>query len=402
MTSTVSDSRAVRLSAAVVVLTAPPLNSLVTLAIAPALPGLASHIGADANGELLSQLVMVAPSFMIAIFGPLSGVAAERWGLRSCLLAALVLFAIAGTAGVFAPDLGVLTASRLLLGVAGGAAASLGLSVASQLPESWRELMLGLSGAFGSVLAILALTFGGVLVDWGGWQAPMLLYLLALPVILPALWGVNRRVDAVENAHEQTGRADWAGVFRLWPFYLLMVLQCMALFVPDIQGPFLLEQEGIKSATDIGFTTATYALCSLSIAIFYGPVRRIMGERTMLYLTPILLGIGQIAVGFTHGADNMRLVYLFAGFMGAGWVTPILFSAVLTRAPAHGRAIAMGLIYSTIYVGQFVNPAILTPVRRMVGIHGTFIFDGLLMVLIGLVIVLATRPRLKLAAKPAE
>ena len=105
MDSTASFSRRARISALVVVLTAPPFNTLVTLAVAPALPGLARHIGADANGELLSQLVMVAPAFMIALFGPLAGLLAERWGVRNCLVGALLLFAVSGIAGMLAPDL---------------------------------------------------------------------------------------------------------------------------------------------------------------------------------------------------------------------------------------------------------------------------------------------------------
>lgn len=401
MTSTVSFSRRAQISALIVVLTAPPFNTLVTLAIAPALPGLARHIGADAHGEVLSQLVMVAPAFMIALFGPLAGLLAERWGVRSCLVGALVLFAAAGLAGMLAPDLVTLTATRLVLGAAGGAAAAIGLAAASLLPPGWREPALGLSGACGGLQAILCLTFGGMLVDWGGWQAPMLMYALVLLIIPAALWGIPQKFPEEPGSEGVAQAADWPGILKLWPFYLLMVLQCMALFVPDIQGPFLLDAEGITSGTDIGFITATYAMCSMSVAITYGFVRNRMSERAMLVLTPLLLGIGQVVVGLTHGPENVRIAYLFAGVMGAGWVTPILFSAVLARSPVHGRAIAMGIIYSAIYVGQFVNPALLTPVRLAFGIHATFIADGLLMVAIALVILAVMRPRPHLAPQPA-
>jgi MFS family permease len=402
MTMDGSAMRRARWSAAAVVLSAPPFNTLVTLAIVPALPGLAAHIDASANGELLSQLVMVAPAFTIALFGPISGLFAERLGVRNCLIGALLLYALSGIAGMLAPDLVSLTVSRLILGAAGGAAAALGLSVASQLPESWREPALGFSGACGGGLAILSLTFGGMLVDWGGWQAPMLIYTLVLPIILPAIWGVPARFHEVPGAPDQASAADWAGIFRLWPFYLLMVLECMALFVPDIQGPFLLKEEGVTSATDIGFTTASYAVCSLALSVLYGFARKKLGERAMLVLTPTLLGIGQVLVASTHGTHATRIVYLMAGLMAAGWVTPTLFSAVLARAPVHGRAVAMGIIYSAIYVGQFVNPALLTPIRRIAGIHATFLADGVFMVAIGIIIWLWTGAPVRLAAKPAE
>jgi MFS family permease len=402
MTLSDSATRRTRWSATAVVLTAPPFNTLVSMAIVPALPGLAAHIGTDANGELLSQMVMVTPAFMIALFGPLSGIVAERLGVRNCLVGALLLYALSGLAGMLAPDLFTLTVSRLVLGAAGGAAAALGLSVAAQLPETWRDLVLGLSGACGGGLAVLSLGVGGVLADWGGWQAPMLMYALVLPIILPTLWGVPARFHEVTSAPDLATTADWAGILRLWPFYLLMVLECMALFVPDIQGPFLLVEEGIGSATGIGVVTASYAVCSLSMSIAYGFVRKWLGERAMLVITPTLLGIGQVVLGLTHGTEVTRIAYLFAGLMGAGWVTATLFSAVLARAPAHGRAIAMGLIYSAIYVGQFVNPALLTPIRHLAGIHATFFADGILMMTIGFIIWSWTRPSAGLAANPAE
>jgi MFS family permease len=401
MISLLSGTRRARWSAAAVVLTAPPSNTLVTLAIAPALPGLATHLGTSTNGELLSQLVMVTPAFMIALFGPLSGVIAERLGVRACLIGALLLYAASGLMGMLATDLTMLTVSRLVLGAAGGAAAALGLSVASQLPASWREPVLGLSGAFGGGLAVFCLTFGGILVDWGGWQAPMIMYALVLPIILPAIWGIPARLRNVA-APRQAEAADWSGIFRLWPFYLLMVLECMALNVPDIQGPFLLVEEGISTATAIGLATASYAVCSLTLSIFYGPVRKRLGERAMLVITPMLLGIGQITIASTHGTTAMRIVYLFAGLMGAGWVTPTLFSAVLARAPAHGRAVAMGIIYSAIYVGQFVNPALLMPIRRLTGNHTAFFADGVLMLSVALVVFVCTGPSVRLAARSAE
>lgn len=64
------------------------------------------------------RLLVPAPSISVAIFAPFAGLIADRHGRRLMLLAGVMLFVIAGCAGLFLPDLPTIFACRLIVGSA--------------------------------------------------------------------------------------------------------------------------------------------------------------------------------------------------------------------------------------------------------------------------------------------
>jgi len=351
----------------------------------PALPGLARHIGTD--GELLAQLVLVTPAIAIAICGVAAQALVFRWGLRKCLFAALLVYAAAGVAGMCAPTLATLIVSRLVLGAAGGISATLGLAAAADLPQPLRGRIIGISSATGSLLSLLALSIGGLLVDAFDWRAPMWMYMISLALLIPVLLGIQN--DTHTPAEQRFPFLD-SPAMKLWPFFGLMAWECMAIFAVDIQGPFLLVQAGVGDAKTIGLVTAGYALTGAISGVSYGWFREHLGEYRTLFLAPILLGTGLLAIGLCEGGHRIAVVMLMAGF-GAGWVCPALFSAVLERTAPGYRVLAMGSVYGAIYIGLFINPLLLVHIRLAAGISNTFIAVGMTMIGTGLLIKLIRR-----------
>lgn len=372
--------------AALIVVLVPGLNVFVGLAISPALPGLATQIGSDAGGELFAQLVMVAPAFMIASCGPFSNFLVNRWGRRNCLAVALCVFAVSGVAGMFTPNLITLVLTRLLLGAAGGFLAPLGLSVAADLPAAWRERALGVSGAMGALGALFALTVGGMLVDMAGWRAPLGFYLLALPLLLPVLMGLS---GGKPDQADATATGQWKGVFVLWPFFGLMILECIGIFIVDIQGPFLLDAAGAQNASTIGMAIAGYTITGALSGFSYGWFRGRLGELRMLIIAPILLGIGLIIVSLAEEVSTLQLCFLAAGF-GSGWISPALYSAVLVRSKDCNRATAMGLIYGAVYLGQFLNPIVVGSIQHFIGLRNSVLVFGIFLIGVAVVLTLVT------------
>ncbi len=171
-----------------VVILGPSLVSFVPMAMAPALPRMAEHFAGERDGALFAQLVMTVPAVLLIVSATLAGMLAERIGRRRVLIAALLLFILAGTAGLYAPDANTLIASRLLLGLAGGAVLTSSLSLAGDFPEGGaRERVLGFAGAGGAAGAIVALNAGGSLVDAFGWRGPFALYALGLVALASRL-----------------------------------------------------------------------------------------------------------------------------------------------------------------------------------------------------------------------
>jgi hypothetical protein len=61
-------------------------------------------------------------------------------------------------------------------------------------------------------------------------------------------------------------------------------------------------------------------------------------------------------------------------------MTPFFVNIILNRAPEAARARAIGLMYTMMYVGDFANPFIITPLRLQVGNHQVFFIIGVVLV----------------------
>ena len=103
---------------AIALLLAASLTTMANATISPALAGLEEMFANHLNVEMLTRFLVPAPSLTVVLFAPLSGWAADRFGRRGLLLAGVTLLVITGCAGLFLPDLTVIFASRLALGVA--------------------------------------------------------------------------------------------------------------------------------------------------------------------------------------------------------------------------------------------------------------------------------------------
>jgi dipeptide/tripeptide permease len=65
---------------------------------------------------------------------------------------------------------------------------------------------------------------------------------------------------------------------------------------------------------------------------------------------------------------------------------------VLNRAPEAARSRALGFLYTANYIGNFLNPLVMTPVRHEVGNHQAFIIVGALWALGALAQAVVRRP----------
>ena len=136
--------------------------------------------------------VLTAYSISFAAFLVPSGRLADLYGRKRVFEAGLLIFAIASAVCALAPDVISLILARGLKGL--GAAlmipTSLGLLLAAY-PKERHKQMVGIWAATGSVAAALGPTLGGALVDID-WR---LIFLINLPVAIPALWLCKHLVE---------------------------------------------------------------------------------------------------------------------------------------------------------------------------------------------------------------
>jgi MFS family permease len=370
-------------SRAVVLLMAATLTVMANATISPALPGLQKLFAGDPNAALLARILVTAPSLSIALLAPLVGFAVDRIGRRVPLLAGIMLFVIAGSAGLYLPDLPSIFLSRIVLGVA----VALIMTAQTALIGDYfsGKARIALTG-----LQISARNFGGLIfILLAGMVATVSprwvfgVYGLAL-LVLPIAWMVvvePLRTPSVGKGEHSSG-SDETPKWYL-PFLGLVVLQSitnMFFFIMPTQLPFFLNSKGYTSAALTGMVLSVLMLSGGSVALAYSRIKLTLGYA------------GVYATGYTAMASGFLLLMIASGplfslggaaLIGAGYaaVSPTFIALTLSLAPTSRRGLAGGILTASVFAGQFISPLLSTPVIMMAGYEGLFLAVALFLVI---------------------
>jgi MFS family permease len=373
----VTDSKIRRGIGLFVMIGAVLFNMLLLTAITPVLSTAAKHFGSGADAQIIAQLIITMTAIGIMIGGPLSGWLAERIGLRTVLISALAVYGVAGGSGLFLERATPLLAARFLQGMAAGGIA---ISSYSMLGERFqgpaRARVFGYQGALTAAAGFLTGLGAGQLAEAAGWRAPFGLYLLAFVMIVLALIGQGipsgYRRPAAEIAAAPVPRES---LFKLWRLYAMLVPLYAAAFMFFLQLSFLLAGDGIGSPALQSKIFAAITLANFLGGLVYGRILERLGTKRMFCLILGMMAASDLVAGLGHGVAAMAAACALSGF-GGGSLVPYITNLFISRAPIHLRSRALGFMYSGIYIGQFVNPFTVTPLRGVIGNHAAFVVVG--------------------------
>jgi MFS family permease len=102
---------------ALVLLLSSCLAVLGAVLLAPVLPRIQDAFADTPGVEALTPIVLTAPALVIGLTAPFAGRVLDRVGRTRLLVAALVVYAVVGTAPVWLPSLQLIVASRVLVGL---------------------------------------------------------------------------------------------------------------------------------------------------------------------------------------------------------------------------------------------------------------------------------------------
>ncbi|MEE1611913.1 MFS transporter [Microvirga sp. CF3016] len=359
---------------AIALLMAASLTTMANATISPALPGLERLFAADPNAAMLVRLLVPAPSLSVAVFAPFVGLVADRYGRRRMLLAGVILFVLAGCAGLFLPDLPTIFASRLVLGIA----VALIMTAQTALIGDY---FTGDGRSALSGLQISARNFGGlVFISLAGWFAaisprlPFTIYAVAA-AFLPLIWKVitdPSRTTPNPGAKlddRSPGPSAWGVLFAL--LVLLQAVTNMIFFVMPTQLSFFFEAAGYDSPMMTGSALGILMLSGGGFALLYGRVQRAIG-----YGGVFALGYGAMASGFVllALAATPLAWFVAAAAIGAGYalVSPSFVTLALGFAPIRRRGLAGGVLTASVFIGQFCSPLLSTPLVAAYGYEELF------------------------------
>ncbi|MBK9123364.1 MAG: MFS transporter [Chloroflexi bacterium] len=351
------------------------LGASTSSALAPVAPVFAEAFASEPNIALWSRMIVTMPAIAVALAAPLMGVVTDRFGRKPVLVASLLLYLVAGTSGLWAPDLVTVIVGRFVLGIAvAGIFTAITAVIGDRYLGMERSRMIGLqSGAIGTASVTFTI-LGGILADQS-WRAPFWVYLgvlLVLPMALtlapdPPTDSVSPNSPTDEPVIGPRMRrlllAVYAGIFAIQIGFISAALQL----------PFQ-----IRELTG-GTTIAGLAIASMGIAF---SVTSIVVQRISWPLAPV----GRIAVGFVGVGVGTSLlsqlsplplgIGLVIAGIGYGIIQPTLVVALNQGVPNTLRGRASGGFTTALFLGQFVAPFIAQPLGDLIGISPSFIVLG--------------------------
>jgi MFS family permease len=364
------ESRVRRGAILAALLTGPVFLTMVFTVLPPCLPGIAAHFGGGATGQLTAQLVMTLPSIGLMIGGPLSGWIIDRYDARRVMFAALLAYGLLGVAGAVLSDRWELLASRFLLGfVACTLVNATNTLISWRYEADVRAKLIGYGTFFGAGTGVLSILLSGQIAEAGDWHRSFALYGLAVPVLLLAVAVVPAPPADCSPAMKRGREAG--GLRALLPLYVVIALTFVAVFMSNAQVSFLLMTEGITGPAQQAGIIGMASLANGLGGGVYGWLRAWLGPRYVYALTVGALALGLGTLGLAHSAQLFSIGCAITGF-GGGLAVPHFLNLVLDRAAAAVRSRALGLAYSAVFLGDFLNPFMIAPISAWLGLAGAF------------------------------
>jgi predicted MFS family arabinose efflux permease len=344
-----------------------------------------------ADGDLVAQMIVTAPSIGIIVGGPLSGWLIGFTGAKRFFLGALAIFGLAGSAGLYLEDASMLLASRFTLGLAtSGIVTAMIVLISEHYTPEMRARVLGFQSATGAFFGVLTIEAAGRLGHFG-WRMPFGLYLLAFLVLV---FGIAYLPSSPRRARPQGPAApvDLRSLIALWPIFLMIIPMFIAVYMPNIQVSFLLRDDGIEDSLAQSHVIETGAFTVAVSALCFGAIRRRFSGPQILLACFVFQGIGIALMGVSHSAVPIALGCGILG-IGTGIANPLISDLIVARTTPEVRSSAIGVSYTARYSGDFLNPLVMLPLASVIGLHNAFVVVGG-MFLVGVVIAVLWRQSL--------
>lgn len=362
------------------------LSSMMTILanaiIAPALPEINKAFSSVDNAELLSKLLMTLPALTIAVFASFIGNLIDKIGRLKILFASFLLFALAGTSGLWLETLPQILIGRFFLGfgVAGIMTVTTTL-IGDYFKEKERQQLIGLQGAFMGFGGMVFITLAGYLTDMN-WRFPFAIYSFSLVVLVLAfnyLYEPKNESFIDYNSVSTNATIDKKTIYTI---YFSAFIGLVLFYILPLQIPFYLKTLGYNSNTMSGLAISALTTSQAFSSFFYRKIRMNFSN-----LAIYGLGFSLMAVGFFIISSSSYYWQILTGLVvsgiGAAWLMPNSSLWLLAVSPDNLRGKYIGRLTTFIFLGQFMSPIVVQPIQNLVGAKNTFLVTSIFLTTLG-------------------
>jgi len=332
-------------------------------------PLMYDHFKDIPNYEYLIQGgVMTMPAIWVVLFSPVAGLLADRYGRRSILMTAMIVYAGIGIAPAFLENLYAIIATRVGVGICESVVMTVSTTlICDYFSGKSRERWLAGQTATASLSALAIIPLGGLLAASFGWHGPFFIYIYSLLLV------VGVAVFIWEPAPESRPIATAQQPAVALPFPWLRILSLCALtMVAAVMFYSIITQNG-NALTVLGVTDPTQQglltmIGSLGVPIgtflYWGASRLPIGW--LVFVDFLLVGIGFWGMG--HAITPVAYVEAaFVNQLGCGLVLPTML-VWTTRGLAYEiRGRGNGMWQASFAIGQFASGMLLTLLGKQLG-----------------------------------
>jgi len=328
-----------------------------------------AHFSNLPRGEYLVQLLITLPAIWIALFSPVAGWLADRFGRRRILLISMVVYALVGAAPFVLENIYLILLTRCGVGICESIVMTASTTmIGDYFKGRVRERWLAAQAGAASLSALPIIWAGGQLGAALGWQGPFLIYMYSVVLtfgVAAFTWEPTQDGALESRAPEADVRFQRLPVARMLGICLITLLASIGFYATITQNANALVALGVHDPGTIGNLSALASIgVPLGTLIFWCIAR--------LRITWLLfIGFGLIAAGFVWmGATRTPTGYAFAANLqqiGCGVMLPTLLVWATSGLAFSIRGRGTGIWQATFSIGQFLSGITLTFFSKQLG-----------------------------------
>ncbi|WP_440453341.1 DHA2 family efflux MFS transporter permease subunit [Psychrobacter sp. ASPA161_9] len=311
------------------------------------LPQMAQALG---ESPLKMQWAVISYALTLAIFIPISGFLADKYGTRRVFLSAIIIFCIGSLLCAASPTLDVLIGSRIVQGIGGAMMTPVArLILVKSYPRNKLLTVMNFAVIPALVAPLVGPLLGGYIVQYASWHW---IFLINIPMGMVGFVLAKKLVPAL---FEDTKRLDWKG------FLLFAAAAC----------GFTLAVE-FGSQADRGLYGLLMALVStLLIGAYIWHAKR--KESPIFPLS--LFSIRTFRIGITGN------LFTRLGISAVPFLLPLLLQVVFEYSPSQAGWLLAPIAVGAIGIKPWVSKIIQRYSYRTVLVYNTFLMGTLIIIL---------------------
>ncbi len=329
-----------------------------------------------------------APSLSLAIFSPLWGMLADRYGRRLMLLRANFGAAIVLGAMSMVHSVEALIFLRLLQGALSGTMVAAQAMVAAYTPERHSGMALGSLSAAVYSGSMVGTFLGGMLAEYLGYRPVFLVsaILLLLAGFL-VFWGAREdfsRPQARPPVRGTKPKRAFADLRHVWPILLLLGAMSFARQFETTFFPLLIQQM-LGTLQGAALWTGALSATAAGAGFLAGIV---FGRLADLFRPPRIAQVAAVSAGLFMFFHGMAPTFLFVGAARfgmtfcAGGLDPIFQSWLARETPPEKRGAVFGWSATARSAGWFIAPLMSGLVAAGYGIRAIYFVGAILYVML--------------------